>query len=148
MDLEPRLLHKVIAWAVAQESVAEKTGSPLLGEYLEAARRVGVRQPDLIRHVSVERVPLPDDPELRKMALQAGFLGPTTIGLTLGYAIFIVRGNNNVRVISHECRHVYQYEQYGSIDNFLPAYLGQVAACGYRDAPLEVDARDHEIQAI
>ena len=66
------------------------------------------------------------------------------VGLTLGYGIFIVSGHYTVRLISHECRHVYQYETLGSIDKFLPVYLQQIVEFGYAGAPLEVDARAYE----
>lgn len=82
---------------------------------------------------------------LRQAAIEAGLLGPNMVGLTLGYSIFLVNGYENVRLISHECRHVYQYEMFGSIDSFLPVHLQQIVTYGYQDAPLEVDARAHEI---
>jgi hypothetical protein len=39
---------------------------------------------------------------------------------------------------------VYQYEQAGSIAEFLPAYLLQIVESGYTPAGFEVDARAHE----
>jgi hypothetical protein len=47
-------------------------------------------------------------------------------------------------LLSHECRHAYQYETYGSIAAFLPVYLDQIASVGYLDAPFEQDARTNE----
>ena len=93
----------------------------------------------------VSELPLPDDPELRGVALQIGLLGPEMVGLTLGHGIYICEGHVSNRLISHECRYVYQYETAGSIKDFLPVYLQQIALSGYHDAPFEVDARDHEI---
>lgn len=142
------LLPKAIAWARKQEFLAKYNGSPLTEDQMEAACRVGVRQPDLIRLMCVEHPPQPDDPDLRRISSLVGLLGPDTSGLTLGYAIFIVRGHETMRLISHECRHVYQCEQYGLIDVFLPNYLSQVVAYGYYNAPLEVDARNHEILSL
>ncbi len=92
----------------------------------------------------VTRIPLPDDPELRDAAFRAGMLGPGTIGLTLGYGIYIVKDHRSNRLVSHECRHVYQYEVAGSIAAFLPQYLEQVLSVGYAAAPFEIDAREHE----
>ena len=69
------------------------------------------------------------------------------VGLTLGYSIFIVRGHMSPRLLSHECRHVYQYETAGSISAFLPVYLQQIATVGYQSAPFEQDARAHEFDA-
>ena len=66
------------------------------------------------------------------------------VGLTLGYSIFAVKGYLSRRLLSHECRHVYQYETYGSIAQFLPVYLDQIIAFGYEGAPLEQDARANE----
>jgi hypothetical protein len=66
-------------------------------------------------------------------------------GVTFGYGIYICDGQVSNRLISHECRHVYQYEAAGSIAAFLPIYLHQIATVGYDDAPYEIDAREHEI---
>jgi hypothetical protein len=41
---------------------------------------------------------------------------------------------------------VHQYEQHGLIAGFLPIYLKQVIEVGYRDAPFERDAREHELR--
>ena len=82
---------------------------------------------------------------LRAAALQAGLLGPGMVGLTLGYSIFIVNGHVNDRLLSHELRHVQQYERAGSIAAFLPTYLSQIVDLGYENAPFEIDARAHEI---
>lgn len=66
-------------------------------------------------------------------------------GLTLGYSILICRGHKTRRLLSHELRHVFQYEQHGSIAAFLPVYLMQIATVGYQSAPFEQDARAHEL---
>jgi hypothetical protein len=49
------------------------------------------------------------------------------------------------QLLSHECRHVYQYEAAGSIAAFLPVYIEQIVEFGYDDAPFEQDARHHEL---
>ena len=66
-------------------------------------------------------------------------------GLTLGYSILICHGQMCRRLLSHECRHVFQYEQAGSIASFLPRYLESVIQVGYWDCPFERDARAHEL---
>ena len=79
------------------------------------------------------------------MVLQTGLLDTNMIGLTLGYAVFVRRGHEvSTRLLSHEFRHVYQYETLGSIAQFLPIYLHQIAQVGYREAPFEIDARANE----
>lgn len=148
MDLRrelPKLLPGAIAWAEARAKKAAELGVPLTSEEQEVARAVGVVKPELVRiEIVGDRLPMPDDPVLQAAAIQAGLLGPGMVGLTLGHSIFICRGHKTRRLISHELRHVYQYEQHGSIAAFLPAYLSQVLEVGYEDAALERDARAHE----
>jgi hypothetical protein len=148
MDLKnelPKLLPKAIEWAQDQEERARKTGISLPSGFVEVARRVGVNEPELVRLKIVDWLPQPDDPVLKAAADETGLLSPIMTGLTLGYAVFIIAGNEHIRLISHECRHVYQYEIYGGISGFLPIYLAQVVEHGYQNAPFEMDARNHEI---
>jgi hypothetical protein len=148
MDLRaqlPRLLPRAIAWAEERERKAVEGGAPLTAAEQQIARKVGVARPELVRVEMVgDSLPMPDDPDLRAAALLAGLLCPRMAGLTLGHAIFICRGHRTRRLLSHELRHVQQYEQHGSIAGFLPVYLAQVLERGYDDAPFEQDARDHE----
>jgi hypothetical protein len=140
----PRLLSKAVGWAEAQSAEALAMGRPLDGAEQRLARAVGVRRAERVRIAEVQALPMPVDPELRHAALETGLLGPKTVGLTLGYAVFILRGHASNRLLSHECRHVYQYETTGSIAEFLPAYLHEIVVHGYEMAPLEIDARRHE----
>jgi hypothetical protein len=148
VSILPQLLPSAIAWAEAQSRRASKSGHPLDAAGLALAKRVGVQHPELIRLQLVDALPQPNEPALRQAALATGLLGPGGIGLTLGYSIFIVRGHMSASLLSHECRHVYQYEAAGSIAGFLPIYLLQIATAGYRDAPLEQDARAHEFNVV
>ena len=141
----PALLPEAIAWAEAQAAEALATGVPLGAEALENARRVGVQNPERIRVKLVGALPLPENPVLKAAALQGGLLGPDRIGLTLGYAVFIVNGTLGLRVLSHESRHVYQYEQHGGIASFLPIYLAEVVSVGYFWSSFEADAQAHEV---
>lgn len=148
VDLEsllPTLLPRAIEWVKVQSSSILKSGSPLNDLGIRLAQAVGVSHPDRIRVSVVQSLPLPDDPELRYVALETGLLGPEMIGITFGYGIYVCDGQVTNRLISHECRHVHQYEEAGSIDAFLPIYLQQIATVGYHDAPFEIDARQHEL---
>lgn len=101
--------------------------------------------PEHIRILDVLHLPMPDDPQLKQAAAATGLLSPGMVGLTLGYGVLVCTGyGQDVRLLSHEFRHVYQYEQAGSIAAFLPAYLQQIVTVGYHNAPLEMDARAHE----
>lgn len=147
MDLQaalPLLLPKAIAWAEEQAQQAAGSGRALTEPEREIARGVSVAQPERVRVVLVDSLPLPEEPTLRAAALQAGLLGPRMDGLTLGHSVFICRGHETLRLLSHELRHVYQYEQAGSVASFLPDYLQQVVELGYANTTYERDARAHE----
>ena len=148
MDLQallPRLMPRAITWAEAVAADVAARGSVLDASNLSDARPMGVQRPESIRVLMVDHLPFPSDAELRAAALQTGLLGPTMIGLTLGYSILICHGQMCRRLLSHECRHVFQYEQAGSIASFLPLYLGAIVQVGYWDCPFEQDVRAHEL---
>ena len=140
----PILLPTAIRWSETLSSEVSRSGKHLNENEISIARDVGVMNPGLIRIAMVDRLPLPEDPQLRAAAIQTGVLGPGMVGLTLGHSVLICHGNKTIRLLSHEFRHVYQYEQYGSISNYLPVYLQQIVEVGYANAPFEIDARVHE----
>ena len=144
LSILPQLLPKVIDWAEKRSAEICSSGKGLTEREESIARAVGVTHPEKIRISIVSSIPIPDDPMLQKVGIETGLLGPDTTGLTLGYGIYICAGKATDRLLSHECRHVYQYETFGSIEAFMPIYLQQIAQYGYEDAPLEKDARQHE----
>ncbi|RQV87195.1 MULTISPECIES: hypothetical protein [Burkholderia] len=143
-DILPSALPAALAWAEAEAASGLARGAPLTPAQADDARAVGVVQPDLIRVVAVDRMPFPDTPTLAEIARETGLLSPGTIGLTLGHAVYVLRGHDTRRLLTHEFRHVHQYEAAGSIGAFLARYLHEIATVGYHDAPLEADARQHE----
>lgn len=132
-------------WVTRQQEIILESGVSLTSEQIVIASHVGVLRPEKIRILSVVRISPPDDPLLRKVAEEMNFLGPDTIGLTLGYGIYLREGYITDRLLSHEFRHVQQYEVAGSIRAFAAEYIQQIFQYGYYDAPYEVDARAHEI---
>jgi hypothetical protein len=114
MDLQallPQLMTRAIAWAEAVAADVATQGEALDASRLADATTVGVRLPEKVRVLMVDHLPLPEDPALRAAAIESGLLGPNMIGLTLGHSILICRGHMSRSVLSHECRHVAQYEQ-------------------------------------
>ncbi len=147
-ELITRLLSvapRAAQWAAAMEARVLATGRTLTLDEMRDATQVGVRAPERIRIALVSSIEPPEDPELRAIAAEADLFGSWVAGLTLGYAVLIVIGHENRRLLSHEFRHVCQYEQAGSIEAFLAEYLEQIATVGYAAAPLELDACAHEI---
>ncbi|MEM8993167.1 MAG: hypothetical protein AAGF23_00115 [Acidobacteriota bacterium] len=146
--LDPSLwLPDACAWAEWQEQRSLAAGRPLDRRELELARRVGVARPSRIRIHVVETFPRPRDPQLHAVADHMGFFSAGMLGLTLGHAVLIAAGHEgSERLLRHEFRHVFQYEVAGSTVAFLGDYFGQLLDVGYLDAPLEIDARAHELE--
>ncbi len=142
--LLPRLLPRAIAWAEQVAGDAAACGTRLGARELTDARFVGVHHPEKIRVCVVESLPVPADKELLAAARKTGLLGPTT-GLTLGYSILICHGHMSRRLLTHECRHVMQFERAGSLACFLTRYLDAVVQHGYWACEFERDARAHEL---
>jgi hypothetical protein len=139
------LLPRVIAWATRESQRILQNGRPLSAQGVVIARTVGVVQPARVRVLEVQAIPSPDDPDLKQVAQEQNLIGPNTAGLTLGYGIFIVQGQLDLRLLSHECRHVHQVEVAGGLEAFLPLYLKQIAEFGYDNALFELDAKQHEL---
>ncbi len=143
----PHLAPLAVAWAEQHASKISLHGHPLTDHQIGLARKVGVANPEKNRLAYVHQLPLPEDPQLSQAAVQIGMLGPSMIGLALGYSIYICNGHESDRLLRHECRHTYQFEKAGSIAAYLPGYLEQVLRFGYWNAPYEIDARNHEVDA-
>lgn len=140
----PELLPKAIAWAEGLCAKITAEGTPIDQELQAVARSLGVGQPEKIRVLEVPHLPKPEDPELCQAFFASGMLGANMTGLTLGYHIMVVEGCLTPRWLAHDFRHVYQFEEAGSLQAFLSIYASQVLACGHNDAPLEWDARQQE----
>jgi hypothetical protein len=144
----PALAPRAIAWADGLAANAHARGTALPAPLLAVARKAGVRAPGKVRIVVMDEIPLPDDPVLKGAALSVGLSQSDAAGMTLGYAVFLRRGyEHDLRVLSHELRHVAQYEACGGIGGFLAVHLADLVAFGYEDSPFEVDARAHEVSA-
>jgi len=144
----PILAPRAVAWAEKLAAGASRSGTSIAPELAAIARKAGVRSPEKVRIVVVDEIPLPEEPALKAAALEVGLSGSDAAGMTLGYAVFLRRGyEHDLRVMSHEFRHVAQYEACGGIAGFLAVHLADLVAFGYEDSPFEVDARAHEVGA-
>jgi len=130
----PRLLPLAVSWVEAQEADILATGRALTEIEARLAAAVGVQDPGRVRIKVVGKIPAPDHPELRSIASETGLIGPRTGGITFGHGIYVRDGHIFNRLVSHELRHVHQYEAAGSIDAFLQTYLNQIATVGYERA--------------
>lgn len=134
-------------WVEQQQQVIFKHGRLLTADEQQLAAMVGVTNPERVYLYEVPTILRPEEPELAALCEQFGFLTQDTIGLTLGYGIYIKQGYCSTRLLSHELRHVHQYEQAGSIAAFLSRYIADIMQFGYVNAPYEIDARAHETES-
>jgi hypothetical protein len=140
---------RAIEWAERMAANAARSGTALSVPLQQIARKSGVRHPESIRLVVVDEIPLPDEPLLKAAALKVGLSQSSAAGMTLGYAVVVRRGyEHDIRLLSHEFRHVAQYETCGGIRAFLSRHLAHLVEFGYEDSPFEVDARAHEVNAL
>ncbi len=142
-----RVLAAVLAppaasWVRRQERRGLAAGVPLTESEREDARALGVREPDRVRVVVVERMPVPNGLGVRRLARWAGVLVPEAAGLCLGHAVFVwtpFRGRRGL--LAHELVHVAQYERLGGAGPFLRRYFEECLTVGYAAAPMEEEAR-------
>ncbi|HYC36174.1 MAG TPA: hypothetical protein VEC19_07110 [Usitatibacter sp.] len=135
---------RAIEWALGRSREVLEAGRGLDARALALARKVGVREAAKIRIVVVDRIELPSEPMLREAGARVG-LSDSADGMTLGYAVVVRSGHErNPRLLSHEFRHVAQYEACGGIAPFLTTHLAHLAQHGYEASPFEADASRHE----
>lgn len=139
-----QFIEAATAWVEQQQILISVQGRRLSHAEQALAKAVGVTQPQNVYVLEVPVITRPDNAELAAICEQYGFLTEDTIGLTLGYGIYIKQGHLTTRLLSHELRHVHQYEQAGSVSAFLSRYITEIMQFGYADAPYEIDARAHE----
>ncbi len=135
------LLPLAASWAHKQEQRMLQVGVPLSEEELADARAIGVAEPQRVRLLRLDQVPVPSHPMLKAAAAAIHFLTPATRGLALRYGIFVRSDCWRERaLIAHELVHVAQYERLGGMLPFLRQYLLQCLTVGYPEAPLEQEA--------
>ncbi len=137
------LIPKATVWTQQQEQEILKDGTPLSDSQLEDARKLSVENPEKVRLLCVDQIPLPEDPELKSANQLLKLITPETIGLTCQYGIFIKKDYWNHREpVAHELVHVSQYERFGNIQKFLNRYISECINPGYPNGPLEQEARN------
>ena len=135
------LLPLAAQWATDQERRVLCEGVHLSQVELADAKAIGVRNPERVRLLRVNTVPVPAHPMLRAAAASLSFLTAAPRGLALDYGIFVRADHWRDReLIAHELVHTAQYQRLGGILPFLQTYISQCATVGYVNAPLELEA--------
>lgn len=124
----PELLPHAIAWANFQSQYVQHVGVPERRAKVHRSprgrSRTRTNSNPSGRCTAVAR----EEPRLaRSSTSNWAPLSPSVVGLTLGHSILVVHGHADKRLL-HEFRHVFQYEDSGSIEGFLPVCLQQVVA--------------------
>ncbi|MCW1915786.1 hypothetical protein OJ996_19525 [Luteolibacter sp. GHJ8] len=127
-------------WAQGQERKILAEGVPLTAEALEFARTMEIQDPEGIRVLTVNPVPMPVPQPVVNLARKCGLPVMNPAGMTLGRGIYILPGHE--WVIPHELVHVAQYQRLGGIEPFMRLYIRECLVHGYFEAPLEIEARE------
>jgi hypothetical protein len=138
-----QLLPLAYEWARAQEEFVLGRGVPLGPRHLTDARLAGVKDCSRIRVLVVDRIPLPDNPELAEAAGRTGILTIDTRCVGFGHAL-IVRADSwgNRELILHNLVHVAQCERSGGLEQWIRQYLGDRNSCPeFTIGSLEEEAR-------
>jgi len=68
------------SWAEKQERLIQREGVALTASQLADARRIGIVQPERVRLLAVDEIPMPLHPVLKVAASRLGLVSPLTIG--------------------------------------------------------------------
>jgi hypothetical protein len=91
----------------------------------------------------VDRIPLPEDPDLARVARRMGIITEDTRCMGFGYALIIRADDWNDReLILHNLVHIAQCERSGGLENWCRQYLGDRSNCpNFSTGSLENEAR-------
>ena len=137
----PLVIPIAAKWVEYEERRILRNGVPLDEQGLRDATKMGVGNPERIRLMKVDHIPLLNSRIMRILSRMIPTISFSTVGVSLGYGIYIrSKYWGDRHLIAHECVHSGQYERYGSHGGFLHAYFSQCLIFGYPDAPLEQEA--------
>jgi hypothetical protein len=137
------LLPAAYQWAKAQEDFVLAHGLALSPKHCEDARLAGVQDCNRVRVLVVDRIPLPDSPELAYAARFVGIMSEATRGVAIGHAL-IIRADSwgDRELLLHNLVHVAQCERSGGLENWVRQYLCDRCTCAsFTIGSLEEEAR-------
>ncbi|MGF6483134.1 hypothetical protein [Paraburkholderia sp. JPY419] len=143
----PSTIKAIEKWAGKMEEKALTDGRCLMADETAIAQKMRVEHPERVR-VVIGKLPNPGNASVYLAMSKVGLLGGHITGLTFGYGIYIKEGHNGdaTTLLSHELRHVKQYEDVRREKiNYLAEYVHQLNQYGYRLSGFEQDAYAHQI---
>ncbi len=148
-DTFENLLPLAYHWVKAQEEFVLARGNPLGPRHAHDANLVGVQDCARVRVLVVDRIPLPENPELAKASKRMGIITEDTRCVGFGHALIIrVDAWNDRELILHNLIHIAQCERCGGLAEWVRQYLRDRANCpNFTIGSLEEEARRtaHEI---
>ena len=137
------LLPRAYEWAKAREEFVLARGMPLGARHAADAQLAGVQDYARIRVLVVDRMPLPEDPELAEAAKRVGIITEDTRCAGFGHAM-IIRADawNDRELMLHNFVHIAQCERSGGLEEWVRQYLGDRVHCpNFTIGSLEKEAR-------
>jgi hypothetical protein len=137
-----KIFPAVCEWIEQQENDIISKGRQLTLNETEIAKRIGIKNYDVIKVIESDLVPQPKNKIILEMGLELGLLNKErTNGICYRYGIFINKNATNKNLILiHELIHTLQYEKFGSLEKFLYQYIKECIELGYESSPLELEA--------
>jgi hypothetical protein len=137
------LLSLAYQWAKTQEEFVLKHGSRLSARHMTDAMLAGVKNPGDVRMLVVDRIPLPENPQLAEIARRFGIVTEDTRCMGFGYALIIrVDAWNDRELVLHNLIHIAQCERAGGLEAWCREYLGNRNSCPkFTIGSLEEEAR-------
>lgn len=137
------LVPLAFQWAKAQEEFILARGSTLGSRASADALLVGVQDPDQVKVLVVDRIPLPENEELAEAARRTMIITEACHGVAIGHGI-IIRAEfwGNRELLLHQLVHVAQCERCGGLEPFVHQYLTDRHTCAdFTVGSLEAEAR-------
>ena len=142
-EIFERFAPLAFEWASVQEELILRLGSPLRPNAVADAVRVGVREPERVRVLVVDRIPLPADEELAEASRRNHIITDASRGVAIGYGIMIRADRWGDReLLVHQLVHVAQCERAEGLEHFVVEYLSdRQASPEFTIGTLEDEAR-------
>jgi hypothetical protein len=139
-----QLLPLALQWARNVEKFVLRHGSPLPKRQVADARQVGVKDISRVRVLAVDRMPLPEEPELAEATCRTQIITNSCRAIAIGHAI-VIRANawGDRELFVHQLVHVAQCERSGGLKQWVREYLVDRVNCPkFSIGSLEREARE------
>ncbi len=138
-----QLFPLAFQWARNIENFVLQHGSPLPRRQVADAHQVGVKELCRVRVLAVDRMPLPEGPELAEAARRTQIITDSCRAIAIGHAV-VIRADawGDRELFLHQLVHVAQCERSGGLEQWVRQYLDDRMNCpNFTIGALEQEAR-------